>query len=468
MSILKIFKPYYKIKEQINLELTNHNGKLTAASRSWFYGNEITSIYGFPAPTNNNYVVSVISFGGGLFGNVSGSGILTNGDVQKFWTSIGITNANMPKVVIKTIGGAINDTSDFNSTVENTIDVENIGMACPTSKLTIVLYIAPNTLNSFVTILNTILNDTQYVANAISISWGAPEIYFGNTLLTQINNILSTVASRNITVTVATGDNGSSDGLSGNNCDFPSSSPNVLACGGTRLVCPNNVYDSQTVESAWSSGGGGISSLFTKPTYQSVISGTRRNTPDISIVADPNTGVLYIINNSNYVVGGTSIAAPMIAGYLAASNTRNFVNPIIYNVGTVCTHDITRGSNGAYNAKIGYDNCTGFGSIKSNILYQLINYTISVSLSSVTLSKNARITITTTSNYNYNSYLTWTSANTRIATVNSSGLITGISAGTTTVTLKTVNPNVSKVITVVVRNITLQELYIISNKYKKY
>jgi kumamolisin len=467
MTSPKIFRPYYKIKEQLNLDLLQITPHV---SRSWFYGNEIPIMYNFPVPTTNNYVVAVVSFGGGLYGNVSGSGVLTNGDVQKYWESLGILSVNMPKVVIKTIGGAQNNPSDFGSTVENTIDVENIGMCCPTSKLTIVLYIAPNSLNSFTTVLNTILNDTQYVANAISISWGAPEIYYGNTLLIQINNVLSSAVNKNITVTAATGDNGSNDGVGGRGsyCDFPSSSPNVLACGGTNLVCPNHIYDSQTSEIAWSSGGGGISSAFTKPTYQNNIVGTKRNTPDISLVSDPNTGVLYLINNTQYIVGGTSIAAPIFTGFLAASYTKNFINPIIYNVGLLSCHDITVGSNGAFQAKIGYDNCTGYGSIKGDVLTNIIKYTISVNTSSVILNKNAHVTISTTSNYNYNSYLTWTSANTNIATVNNSGVITGVGYGTTTVTLKTINPYVSKVITVIVRNLALTKLRLISNKYKKY
>lgn len=461
MSSDKTFRPYFKIKESID----NKNQKAT--SRTWFYGNEITSIYKIPVPSNNKYVISVVSFGGGLYGNVSNTGVLTNGDVQKYWLSLGISRSNMPTVVIKTIGGARNSTSDFNSTVENTIDVESIGMCCPTSKLTIVLYLAPNSFSSFTSVINAILNDRTYIPNAISISWGAPEVYYGNTIITQINNVLASAVSRNINITVATGDNGSNDGVGGNGtyCDFPSSSPNVIACGGTSLVCPNRTYDINTIERTWSSGGGGISSIFSKPAYQSNIPESNRSIPDVSMVSDPNTGVLYLINNTQYIVGGTSIAAPIFAGFLGACYTTNYINPIIYNTGILPFHDIVSGSNGAYNAKIGYDNCTGFGSIKGDVLKNIINYTISLNRTSVSLVINTTFKINTTSNYNYDTYLNWTSNNPNIATVNSSGLITGIALGNTTITLKTINPYQNKVISVNVTSTLRTKLQIISNKY---
>jgi kumamolisin len=460
----KTFKPLYLMKEKLSTVQSR-------STRPWFYGNEIKNIYNIPTPTNNKYVVSVVSFGGGLFGTITGNtnsatgGTLTNGDIQAYWSSLNITS--MPTVIIKTISGATNNISDFDSSVENTIDVESIGMCCPTSNLTIVLYLVPNALSSFPIVLNAILNDTTYVSNCVSISWGTTESNYGNNYLTQINNVLASIVAKNINITVASGDNGSSDGAPGNNCDFPSSSPNVIACGGTKLICPNYTYDVSTKETAWTSGGGGISKFFSKPSYQSKLSGNYRLTPDLSLVADPNTAVLYIINGSSYIVGGTSIVAPMVAGILASCYTTKFINPIIYKSGLLCFNDIRSGSNGAYTAKVGYDNCTGYGSLKSNILNQIINYNVSIN-STLSLAKNTKKTISITSNYNYKSYYTWSSNNTSVATVNSSGVVSGIKSGTSTITLNTVNPYISKTITVTVTNINRVLLYIKSNKYKKY
>lgn len=434
------------------------------ATRTWFYMNEITSIYKCPTPTINNVVVAVVSFGGGLYGNVDGSGNLTGGDVHTYWSSIGIAVENHPKVVVKTIGGTTNrpNVNDGGSTIENTIDVETIGAACPSSKLTIVLYIAPNSFVSFNTVINAILNDTVYVPNVISISWGAPEIYFGNVLLNSINSLLQTANNRNINVTVASGDNGSNDGVGGkgNYCDFPSSSPCAISCGGTNLKCPNYIYNNTTREIAWSAGGGGISSYFSKPTYQSSISGTKRNTPDIALVADPNTGVLYLIGGTQMIIGGTSIVAPLVAGYLAATNINVLFNPIIYNTNLIGFNDIASGSNGGYSAKVNYDNCTGLGSFKGDILASIINYQLTLNVTSLNISGKNTSTIQVTSSSPFNSYIKWTSSNTNVATVSATGIVTSLANGTTIVTASGINPYASKKVTVTVIGITPRKNFI--------
>ena len=440
---------------QTYLKLNNDISITDKATRTWFYMNEVTSIYKFPAPTTNNVVVSVISFGGGLYGTVDGSGNLTDGDVYTYWSSIGIATGNHPKVVIKTIGGATNSPNNGGSTIENTIDIETIGAACPSSKLTIVLYIAPNSFVSFNTVMNAILNDTVYVPNVISISWGAPEIYFGNVLLNSINTLLQTANNRNINVTVASGDNGSNDGVGGkgNYCDFPSSSPYVIACGGTNLKCSSHIYDNTTREVAWNSGGGGVSSYFLKPTYQSNISGLKRNTPDVALVADPNTGVSYLIGGTTMIIGGTSIVAPLVAGYLAATNVNVLFNPIIYSSNSIGCNDIVTGSNGSYTAKVGYDNCTGLGSFKGDILASVINYQFTLGVSSISILGKKTYTIQVTSSSPLNRYIKWTSSNTNIATVSATGVVTSLANGTAIITASSINPYVSKIVTVTVSGI---------------
>lgn len=449
---------------QTYLKLNNSIDITDKATRTWFYMNEITSIYKCPPPTTNNVVVAVVSFGGGLYGNIDASGNLTDGDVHAYWSSIGISVENHPKVVVKPIGGAINNpiANDGGSTIENTIDVETIGATCPSSKLTIVLYIAPNSFVAFNTIMNAILNDTIYVPNVISISWGAPEIYYGNVLLNSINSLLQTANNRNINITVASGDNGSNDGVGGkgNYCDFPSSSPCVIACGGTNLICPNYIYNNTTREIAWSAGGGGISSYFSKPTYQRSISGTKRNTPDLALVADPNTGVLYLIGGTQMIVGGTSIVAPLVAGFLAATNINVLFNPIGYSAILIGFNDIVSGSNGGYSAKVNYDNCTGLGSFKGDILASIINYQLTLNVSSLNILGKKTFTIEVTSSSPLNRYIKWTSSNTRVATVSATGVVTSLANGTTIVTASGINPYVNKTVTVTVFRITPRKNFI--------
>ena len=389
LQLLTVWKTIHRLEAPIMPHLftprlcqaPHANAMLTpAATVPYFNMNQVRTIYNIPAPIKTNYVVGVLSFGGGLYGSVNAQGLLTNGDVQKYWSALGIVN--QPKVIVVALPGARNapNNNDGGATMENTLDVETIGAACPTSTLTIILYIAPNSLSAFPTLLNYIRNTNVTVAgvnykpNMISCSWGAPEVYFPSSLLTSMNAAFSALNAANINVCAATGDNGSNDGVGGPGkyVDFPSSHPNVTAVGGTSLVCPTGTYDSRTVESAWSSGGGGFSAVYAKPAYQRALPGTMRATPDIAFLADPNTGVVFMVNNQYYVIGGTSVAAPIMAGYLAALVTTRLINPILYVAPSTCFHDIVRGSNGAFSAKTGYDNCTGLGSINAaNLRSQL-------------------------------------------------------------------------------------------------
>jgi len=426
-----------------------------AANRtvSYFYSNQLSTIYQFPIPNPaTKVVVGVISFGGGLVGTVSAQGVLTNGDVQQHWTTLGIAPANHPQVILVPIDGATNaPVPSDGATIENTIDVETIGAMCPSPNLTIILFLAPNTLEGFTNLLTaasgpTVINGVSYTPNVISCSWGAPELYFPSSLTTSINAQLQTLASRGVIFTAATGDNGSSDGATGLNVDFPSSSPYALACGGTHLVCPNYTYDGQTVETAWSSGGGGVSVVFPKPDYQVGLSGiTGRSTPDVSLVADPNTGVVYTIGGQLQVIGGTSIVSPALAAFFAIVNANQFANPLLYGYPSSDYHDITSGRNGAYRAKIGYDNCTGLGSIVGANLVSSFQGTIQVtgvSLSATTLDlipgETIRVAAIVQPNNATSKSVTWSSSNTGIATVNG-GAVTGVANGTATITVTTIN-----------------------------
>ena len=448
-----MFKHHIKPSVYGTVQQAHAYGLVAKTSRTWFYANELATIYKFPPPTAN-VVVGVVSFGGGLFGDVSAEGVLTGGDVQDYWTSLGITD--QPRVIIKTVGEASNApiSVDDAGTAENTLDVETIGACCPSSKLTIILYLAPNALTQFTNVMNSIMNvpvvanGVSYTPSIVSISWGAQEIAFGS-LAIAINNVLAIAVSKGISVFVATGatgDNEPNGGVGGSRAyvDFPSSSPNVIACGGTSLVCPNNTYDSNTRESAWSNGGGGLSIMFSKPSYQSGISASGRSTPDISANADPNTGVAYYVDKSWYVYGGTSIAAPTIAAYFACINCKVFATPLLYKALPPCYHDITSGTNGKYATKKTYDNCTGLGSIVGNVLANSFGITsvaaagLIMSTTSITIAIGrteqlscAIIPATVT-----NKTIAWTSSSS-VATVSNTGLVTAISAGTANITAST-------------------------------
>jgi kumamolisin len=184
-----------------------------------------------------------------------------------------------------------------------------------------------------------------------------------------------------VTVCVASGDNGSSDGVNdGNNhVDFPASDPFVLGCGGTTLQTSNAQIVSETVWDGLPNGGasgGGVSNVFPLPTWQNglnvpspTVKGGGRGVPDVSGDADPNTGYNILVDGESVVEGGTSAVAPLWAALVARINQKmgkpiGFLNPLIYKQAVEASgfHDITQGNNGAFSAAKGWDPCTGLGS----------------------------------------------------------------------------------------------------------
>src|SRR5262249_52440762 len=152
-------------------------------------------------------------------------------------------------------------------------------------------------------------------------------------------------AALGVTITVASGDDGSSDGTNGTVADFPASSPHVLACGGTELFANGNTISEENV---WNDGaqggstGGGFSTTFPTPSWQTSAlpaGSTGRGVPDVSGDASPNTGYTIVVDGQQQVIGGTSAVAPLYAGLIALVNQQlamqnkpaaGFVNQLLY------------------------------------------------------------------------------------------------------------------------------------------
>lgn len=169
-----------------------------------------------------------------------------------------------------------------------------------------------------------------------------------------------------------------SAGDAGAPAHYPSASPYVISAGGTTVTFSSSgAFGS---ESGWSSGGGGPSAYESIPTFQrgiaSIVGGVR-GTPDIVFNANPTSGVSvydsYAYESKVYgwtTVGGTSVAAPSLAGIANLAATAAGVFPagsqalltIVYsNLGTSNFRDITSGNNG-YAATVGWDYVSGVGS----------------------------------------------------------------------------------------------------------
>lgn len=427
-----------------------------AVGRS-FLASDIRTIYGYPPVPTTNVVVGVISLGGTLTGSIDANGILTGGDVQNYWRSLGMTS--LPTVKVVRINGSALDPSDVLSTTENTIDVQMVGACCPTSKLTIVLYF----YNQYTTNHDAFYGAFSYAINTpvsipglgavkptiISCSWGASENLFTNSELDRYNTLFAAAAASGITITTAAGDYGSSNGTSGTVTDFPTSSPNVVSCGGTHLICRNQdasgnyIYTGAT-ETTWgyssSSGtGGGISKYFNGPPYP--LSGSqKRHVPDLSLVADPNTGVQFTINGTSQIIGGTSIVSPAIAGLAAClPNAPKGLLKKLYALPSTAFYDITAGSNGAYSAGLGYDNCTGLGSVNGAIFVPQYNNLITSPITPLSVGITGTLTalVGATSQLSSSAQnVWWSSSNSGVATV-TGGLVRGIAAGSTIISTVT-------------------------------
>jgi kumamolisin len=334
---------------------------------------EVASLYNFPTTASGKgQCIAVIELGGGY----------RSQDLKHYFKTV--LQMTPPKVsAISVDGGTNKPTGDSNGPDgEVMLDIEVAGAVAPHAK--IVVYFAPNTDQGFYDAISTALHDTNNNPSVISISWGGPESTWSDQSLTEYNALLEDAATLGVTVCVASGDNGSTDGVTDGlqHADFPASSPYALACGGTKLTGSGGNISTEVVwnETANNEGatGGGISAIFAKPDYQasagvpaSVNPGgfVGRGLPDVAGNADPVSGYDVYVDGQAAVIGGTSAVAPLWAGLVACINEQlgaraGFLNPTLYSqiAGSAGLHDITSGNNGAYAAGMGWDACTGLGS----------------------------------------------------------------------------------------------------------
>jgi kumamolisin len=324
---------------------------------------QVAALYNFPTGVDGaGQTIGLIELGGGY----------NESDISTYFSGLNLTP---PDVVSVSVDGGTNSPSNPDSADgEVALDIEVAGAIAPGAKIAV--YFSPNTDQGFVDAVTTAVHDTTNHPSVISISWGGPEPTWTQSGLTALDDACQSAGALGITVTVAAGDSGSSDGASGNNVDFPASSPHVLACGGTTLEGNGTTISSETVWNDGSEGGatgGGVSVDFALPSWQanagvpkSTSSKGGRGVPDVAGDASPETGYNILVDGQQEVVGGTSAVAPLWAGLIALINQQRgssagFVNPALY-AAPSAFHDITSGNNGAFSAGPGWDACTGLGS----------------------------------------------------------------------------------------------------------
>ena len=332
---------------------------------------QVAALYNYPTGvTGEGQTVAIIELGGGY----------STSDLQTYFTGLGISEPTVTAVSVD--GGTNSPGSDADGEVM--LDIEVVGAIA--NGANIAVYFAPNTDQGFLDAITDAVHDTTRKPSVVSISWGGPEDSWTQQSLTAMNSALQDAATLGVTVTVAAGDDGSTDGAGDGklHVDFPASSPYALACGGTTLKGSGKTISSEVVwnEIANNEGatGGGVSIEFPLPSYQASAGVPKqpetnyvgRGVPDVAGDADPSTGYQVRVDGQNQVVGGTSAVAPLWAALVALMNEKlgknvGFLNPTLYGLGEADFHDITSGNNddsglGYYSAKAGWDPCTGLGS----------------------------------------------------------------------------------------------------------
>jgi kumamolisin len=373
-----------------------------AASRAWFYPAELASVYAFPAGNGQGQTIGILEFGGGFFPD----------DLAAFCKS-----AQVPVPGVKAI--SVNNTptnQKDGAEGEVMLDVEIVAGVCPAAS--IVVYFSSFDENGWITAIDTAVQDKQNPLTVLSCSWGYAEDAQGAWsagALDAINDTLKSAALLGVSICVAAGDDGSDDQVGDGHAhvDFPSSSPYVLAVGGTTLK--RGAAGGQPTETAWKDGdglrkdnggstGGGVSVHFARPSWQNVqiasvnpgsIDG--RVVPDVAADASANTGYWVVVDGQGGASGGTSAATPLWASLIALINASlgggkqvGYLTPVLYqvagsgsgagagsgsgaaagagtgSVGQQCCRDITSGDNktaavGGYSAGPGFDAVTGWG-----------------------------------------------------------------------------------------------------------
>ena len=303
-------------------------------------------------------------------------------DVNAFWNAFG---AGTPTYSIIPVGGF-----SRRADPETTLDVERAGAMAPGAKL--LVYEGANSSNgTFESLYNRIVAENK--ASVVTTSWGLCEQQMPPALLTLDNNIFAEAAAQGQAWFAASGDSGAYDcgDHSTLAVDYPASDPNVTAVGGTSLMLTGD--GAISAELGWGMSGGGVSGLFAQPAFANgpgvanVYSNGYRQTADVAFDADPATGYPVYFKGSWIECGGTSFGAPQWAAILALVNgARGAGNPVgaagpnLYALANgklaqpySAFNDIQYGLNGSYQAGVGWDFVTGWGSPQVwNLVHDLL------------------------------------------------------------------------------------------------
>ncbi len=367
----------------------------TAGAPSGLAPAAIAKRYNFPAGDGAGQRVAIAEFGGAVFQD----------DLDLFAKQFGIPS---PQIAVKTLHKA-QDPKDLGTSGEVNMDVQIVAGLCPAAAITV--YFAPFSQAGFLRIIDAVIADRPV---ALSVSYGVSEDDRGlwsKTALAAINERLNAARLVGITVCVSTGDDGTGCDMfdGGVHVEFPATSPNALAVGGTMVKSgsevtwwdtPGTRFEPDTPPGEQTGGGstgGGVSDCFPRPAWQTVqvkslnpAGGAGRVVPDVAALAgDPGSACVLRFQQDDGSVArgwspgeGTSAATPIWAALIARTNAKlpaakqqRAVGPLLYQampgggtVGAAACVGITSGDNKSmpdpgvgYQAGPGFNAATGWG-----------------------------------------------------------------------------------------------------------
>lgn len=293
-------------------------------------------------------------------------------DLAQFSNQFGLPAANFEVVYATGSAPAQDPTGGWEG--EESLDIEMAHAMAPGAAIVLV----EATSNSNADLYYAVTVASGIVSNGggeVSMGWGSPEYE------DEASYDSALFATPGVVYVASTGD------VSGT--EYPSVSPNVVAAGGS-IVRRNPFNGNLQGQGVWQQAGGGPSLFEARPSFQNAVKGAFpalvrdfRGVPDLSFDSDPNSGVWVYdsfpmsdapsggVEGSNwYIYGGTSVAAPALAGIFNAAN--HFSASSALELSKIYTHrmyptqylDLNSGNCGPYDgfsAAAGWDYCTGVG-----------------------------------------------------------------------------------------------------------
>jgi len=349
---------------------------------------KVAGIYKFPRTSAAGECIGIVTLGGGIY----------RSDIKEYFQQRGLPQPkvdlifadgvkNQPAkrsdlkkyldVFRKAVETGVPPTTSFPSdlqeqiewTIETTMDIELAGTFAPGARIAV--YFGNNTDDGKVHALANAVTDSKRNPSVIACSWGEAETDSTTTSLNAMTDLFVQAGLSGITLCISTGDAGSPASTPIN---FPASSPLVLACGGTSLSLGGSK------ETVWFepigplvlASSGGFSGIFPLPAWQTAAAapdgGAGRGVPDVAAKADLQTGYSVRIAGVDAAMGGTSAAAPAWAGLIARINRKmqtraGYLTALLYGSGfRQAMRDVVKGGTQSFNARVGWDACTGWGS----------------------------------------------------------------------------------------------------------